>query len=412
MPPGASAAGAVLRFERSPYRGADRSTDYLPVFVYDSERFYLGSYRAGLKLGPGELFIKRRFEGFPSDDVPTSMAGLQKRSIGADVGIAAQHAWGAGTAYAELMTDASNKSDGSELRLGYRYEGWWSGRLRWRPFATLAWRDARLNNYYYGVPGYQPGAGLNLELGAIAAYRLTEGWQLVGGVGLTRASSGVRASPAVEDRISPSLTLGLLYGFTPQRAPFGERKPLIVRAYRGASSDCDLLPIMSLQCTSSHTQDPTNVTALEVGQRLVERLNGWHVDIAGFVGLLRHEERGLQPDSWQLNAYFKLYYYGFPWRDRVRTRLGYGTGVAYASRIPFGEQRDQAQRGRDTSKLLLYADPSVDLSVGDLLGARSLRDTFIGLGASHRSGIFGWSKLFNNVSGGSNYIYAYLETSF
>ena len=24
------------------------------------------------------------------------------------------------------------------------------------PYATLAWRDAKLNNYYYGVPGYDP----------------------------------------------------------------------------------------------------------------------------------------------------------------------------------------------------------------------------------------------------------------
>jgi outer membrane protein len=96
----------------------------------------------------------------------------------------------------------------------------------------------------------------------------------------------------------------------------------------------------------------------------------------------------------------------------VRTRLGYGTGIAYASRIPFAEQRDQALRGRDTSKLLLYADPSIDFSVGDLFRVKSLRETFVGLGVSHRSGVFGTAKLFNNVDGGSNYIYGFVETSF
>jgi outer membrane protein len=51
------------------------------------------------------------------------------------------------------------------------------------------------------------------------------------------------------------------------------------------------------------------------------------------------------------------------------------------------------------------------VSLGDLLGSRALKDTFIGLGVSHRSGIFGSSRLLGNVSGGSNYIYTYVESA-
>jgi outer membrane protein len=292
--------------------------------------------------------------------------------------------------------------------------------LRLRPYATLAFRDARLNNYYYGVrpdevtvqrPAYAPGGTVNVELGLLATYRLSQGWQLLGSLGVTQASSGVGASPVVEDDTLPHAMLGLLYGFTPERAPPGERVPLIIRAYYGASSECDLATIISVQCTATHTHDNTNVAAVELGRRLVERLNDWPLDLAGFVGLLRHYERGLQSDFWQIQGYFKLYYYGFPWHDWLRTRVGFGTGLSYASRIPVSEQRDQAARNGDTSKLLLYADPTVDLNLGDLLRAHPLRDTYVGLGVSHRSGLFGWSRLFNNVFGGSNYIYAYLETS-
>jgi len=57
-------------------------------------------------------------------------------------------------------------------------------------------------------------------------------------------------------------------------------------------------------------------------------------------------------------------------------------------------------------------DPTFDLSLGDLLRSASLRDTWLGVGVSHRSGIFGWTSAFNNVNGGSNYIYGYLESSF
>jgi outer membrane protein len=71
--------------------------------------------------------------------------------------------------------------------------------------------------------------------------------------------------------------------------------------------------------------------------------------------------------------------------------------------------RDQLARGRSSSRLLNYMDPSVDISLGDLIGVRSMSETYVGLGVSHRSGIFGNSRLFGNVNGGSNYIYSYVE---
>ena len=40
----------------------------------------------------------------------------------------------------------------------------------------------------------------------------------------------------------------------------------------------------------------------------------------------------------------------------------------------------------------------------------SMLYAFIGVGVSHRSGIFGSSRLLGNVNGGSNYIYTYIET--
>jgi outer membrane protein len=67
-------------------------------------------------------------------------------------------------------------------------------------------------------------------------------------------------------------------------------------------------------------------------------------------------------------------------------------------------------RGRQTSRLLNYLDPSIDVSLGDLVGSRALKNTYLGFGVSHRSGIFGASRLLGNVNGGSNYIYTYLET--
>ena len=44
--------------------------------------------------------------------------------------------------------------------------------------------------------------------------------------------------------------------------------------------------------------------------------------------------------------------------------------------------------------------------------SRPLRETYVGIGVSHRSGIFGSARLFNSVNGGSNYLYGFVEMGF
>lgn len=157
------------------------------------------------------------------------------------------------------------------------------------------------------------------------------------------------------------------------------------------------------------TRDQTRIVSVEIGRPFIERLNGWPLDFVGYVGLLRHDERSVQPDFWQLNAYVKGLWYGFPWSERVMTRIGLGVGLSYTHGTSMLELRDQQRNGRNTSRVLSYLDPTIDVSVGDLLGLSSMKRTFAGVGVSHRSGIFGSSRLLGNVSGGSNYIYSYLE---
>jgi outer membrane protein len=423
--PDGAGAGMLSRIEQSPYRGIGSRQDLMPLYVYEGQYAYLRSYRVGLKLDTGpwrfDLFLKRRFEGTPYDLTPDELPGITRREQQADVGLGLQWRRERHLAYVELVRDATAVSHGAELRVGLRDEIG-SGRLRLRPHLMFGWRDAALNNYYYGVspaeaapgrPAHAPGSGPEVELDLYAIYRMTGAWYAIGGVTATRRSSGVRSSPIVEDdRMQVGALLGVLYDFSPQTREWPEGRPSYARVFYGASSDCDMMEIVRLACTSTHTQDTTSVAGYEIGRPLVQRLNGWPLDIAAFVGLVRHKERGTQPDFWQVNGYLKLYYYGLPWSHLVNTRLGFGAGLSYSRRVPFMEQRDQALRGRDTSRLLNYMDPTIDFSLGDLLRVRGLRDTYLGLGVSHRSGIFGSSQLLGNVDGGSNYIYSYIEAAF
>lgn len=419
---GGAGLGLVMRNERSLYRGAGSRNDLVPIYVYEGKRIFLEAYRVGLKLDETpdarfDAFIGYRFEGSPYDRVPVSLSGMANRGPGVDLGLGYQRRYLWGTLFGEALHDAAGGSNGTEVRIGYRHDVK-SGRLQVQPQFAIAVRDANLNDYYYGVrpseatatrPAYAPGSGVNAEAGLSAVYRLSERWRLLGGVSAKRWSSGVRASPVVDGRTQLAGQLGLAYDFSPDHRAWPEGRPLIVKVLHGQSTDCDVAKVMLLRCFSTGTVDRTRVDSIELGRPFIERLNGWPVDFVGYVGILNHDERGLQENSLQVNAYMKAYYYGFPWSERVRTRLGFGVGVSYAERVPYVEMRDQLARGRSTSRLLNYLDPSVDVSLGDLIGVKSMRETYLGLGVSHRSGIFGTSRLLGNVNGGSNYIYSYLE---
>ncbi len=420
--PGSVGIGAASRIEHSPYLGEGTRGDLLPVYLYEGRRFYLHAYRAGIKYEPVptqrfDLFITHRFEGMSSQSLPPALAGLSRRDTGVDVGASWRWQGRYGALSGEFLHDALDASRGAELRLGYDYD-WRSGRLRLQPQLGIAWRSARLNNYYYGVsddeaiagrPAYRAGAGFNSSIGLFASWDITPNARVFGSLGLTRWSNEVRASPIVEHRSQLTGMFGVMYDFSNQHEPWPEHKPVILRVLRGASTDCNFINTVTLRCASIHTKDDTGIDAVEVGRTFVEHLNGWPVSVAGFLGLMRHRERGFQPDFVQLNAYLRAYYYGFPWSSRLRTRVGFGAGLSYARRVPMPEVIEQARRGRPTSRLLNYLDPTVDVNLGDLTGARFLRDTLIGVGISHRSGIFGSSQLLGNVNGGSNYLYTYLE---
>jgi MipA family protein len=410
LPEGGAAVGFTWRYERSPYRGADSAPDNLPLYLYEGEHAYLHASRVGLKWKSDawrfDAFLRYRFEGYTQDRRPQSTIGIEPpREPGLDAGVSIRRTMAWGTPYVELLRDASHHSGGTELRLGY-WNGWQRGRLKLRPHAMLAWRSASLNDYYYGVPDvYSAGAGVDVQLALYAAYALDESWSLLGGLSTTRHASEITASPIAQGGLQNEAFLGFMYDFSPKEKRWEpESKPLIVKVLYGYSSDCDVLQIMRLSCTSTHTVDNTDIAAVHVGRKLIERPNGWKFDLAGFLGMQRHFEQGYQDDFFSFVAFLKAYFYGFPWDAHLRTRLGFGSGLSYAEHVPLMEQRDQAKHGRGTWKLLNYLDPSIDFGIA--------RDTYIGLGVSHRSGAFGKAQFFGNVNGGSNYIYVSIETSF
>lgn len=248
--PGGAGLGFATHFQRSLYRGSGTRNDLVPLYLYEGKRFFLGNYRIGLKLDEApdhrfDLHLGYRFEGFPYDRIPTSLAGMANRGPGVDLGLSYRRSGAWGTLFGEVLHDATGESNGTEMRVGYRYD-WTIGKLQLKPQFAFALRDANLNNYYYGVlpseatatrPAYEPGRGVNAELGLSAVYRLSERWRMLGSVSATRWPAAVRASPIVEKRTQLAGVVGLAYDFSPEHDAWPEGRPLIVKALYGKSSD-------------------------------------------------------------------------------------------------------------------------------------------------------------------------------
>ena len=420
-----------MRLSASPYLGGNARFDLMPLYSYDGQRLFLQANRAGFKLlddknAEGsqrfDLFVEQRLEGFATAKLPTALQGMAPREVSSDFGATyhLQQNWG--TLRAELFKGVGSAVRGTEARLGYSQE-WRSGSWSIKPDVSVSWRDAKLNNYYYGVlpseaiagrPAYTPGAGFQAQVGLYGTYDMTQRWRLLTGVSATVLGTTVKDSPIVQKRVLPAVYVGAIYDFgAPQRpAAASATTPTYVKVLYGKATEdgCHLARIITARCLSTAKVNATSIVGIQVGKPFVEKLNGWPLDFVGYVGLTHHNERGLQPNGTQLDVFMKGFYYGFPWSDRVKTRLGLGVGLSVAQRVPYTEVI--SQKDKTTSRLLQYLDPTIDISVGDVIGAKSLKDTYIGFGVSHRSGVFGASRLLGSVSGGSNYIYTYLETAF
>ena len=420
--PGSAGLGAIERLAYTPYKGATAGNDLIPLYMYEGKRYYVHATRVGVKLSDTErsgfdAFLDYRYEGYPIDQTPPVLAGMARRSAGVDAGVAYRHRAGWGNVDLEFLHDINNTSHGSEWRLGYNVD-FASGDFHWRPNLTLARRNATLNNYYYGVqatearllrPAYLPGSGIDASVGLYGYYDLTRRWRVLGAVGATLLAKSERNSPIVEDKLQPSAMVGLAYDFGSHAPYSAPGLPLHVRVFGGRATECNFLPAATFRCGSTRTGDDTRIWGVDVGRTLIHGVDGWPLDFVAYLGLLVHDERGIVADGLQLNAQIKAYYYGLPWRERLGARIGFGAGFSLAQRVPLTEQRDQARRGRATSRLLNYLDPTLDLSLGRLTATPKLDQTYVGIGISHRSGIFGTSQLLGNINGGSNYLYAYLE---
>lgn len=152
----------------------------------------------------------------------------------------------------------------------------------------------------------------------------------------------------------------------------------------------------------------TSIQGLDFSHYFLHSLWGKPFDFSIRIGLIHHDEKGYQPNYLQYNI-FLLGHYKTTYRG-YKMRWFFGEGFSYAEQVPYVEGRDTRRLSNERdSRLMNYLNVGFDFSVGNILRRPSLNNLSLGFAVSHRSGVFGTFKWFNNTSGGGNFNTIFLE---
>lgn len=179
---------------QSPYRGVSSNPNTIPVFVSYRGRFaYIRGTEAGINTwGTGgswggvqtSLLVNGRLAGYSSSD-SGYLAGMDRRGWSLDGGVGFSGRIQNHQFSVKAVHDLLDKHQGYEFSSSYSYGFEVTEKLRLSPGVALSWQSSALLDYYFGVTEAEENQAIGRE-----AYQVGSGWE-------------------------PSITLNLLYAFTP-----------------------------------------------------------------------------------------------------------------------------------------------------------------------------------------------------
>jgi outer membrane scaffolding protein for murein synthesis (MipA/OmpV family) len=427
--PGTAGLGGGIRFGQNLYLSNDSDDqsglDLIPLYLYEGKYLFFRGTAAGMHIVKNEsfelnLYTKYRFQEL-DPDWHSFYEGLNYREQTLDAGIqlGISRNWGEIKMY--WITDTLDNHNGEEAQISYRYR-FESGPWSISPFASVTWQDDDLTNYYFGVsdaeampgrPAYLPGKSQWLGFGLNTAWHMSDRIVLFGNVGFSGADSEVTDSPLVNESGLSQVFVGgtFLFGNTlrPDYIMDKERQgEWSWRVNYGYQADGNIVSEIDQGDFSKSSVVHTNVGGLTFSKLLAA---GKRADFLGNVALFRHFEEDQGNDNfWSYAAYIAVRGKGYsPWSREEIFRWSFGFGMSYAENIPLAEQLKQESKDDNTSHFLSYLDMSLDYPLRRISRAKWLQRCYAGVSLVHRSGLFGSSDLFGDVSGGSDWITAHLE---
>lgn len=392
----------AVRSASLPFDSDDKSTtDVFPLFYYEGERFFLRGDNGGLKLWEGERFGVNALARYRFFDIPEEY-NQEVNGGTADLGV--QAFWKL-TDESQFQLEVLSDIDG-RMHSAVRWAGDYK-RGNWRlfPEVEMKFTGSDYNSEYYGVNQYDLGSGVEASASLKARRRVYSNWHLEAKVEAGILGTEAYSSPIIEDDFKYGIYLGLgIFDEEP-----GEVVDLDAKSYWrisqgwGTSSD-----FQNMLFGAHDTVDGADVrsTSIFYGHPLSDSVFGVPIEMYLTPGVMYHYSSDVQDSSLEFILAFKGFYtFKTPWR----TRLGIAEGISFADSLTFYESEELDAKGHEESKLLNYLDLTLDLNVGDVFGRTKLEDLWLGTGIHHRSGIYGSSSAFGDISGGTNFASVYLQ---
>jgi outer membrane protein len=444
---------AGIRSAKIPYKTKDESVqDFIPLMFYDGDTFFIRGLMGGIKLynkNAWQFSLIGRYRYF---DIP---AEFQNLAQGNALDVGGQMTYHINNNFEtdfEIMADKDSRLY-SALNTQYYWE---SGSWELFPYATLRYKSADFNDYYYGLDGFidqdnpadrinnKLGSGFDLTFGSEIRYHITSNFYLLGRAQITTLDSNTHDSESIDSKTHGEIYLGIAFfnDKTRSKSASLKAKPYI-RLAHGWATPSNIGDVLLLD-SEDDAQD-NQLTSVFYGYPVADSLFGIEAfDIYITTGYIYHHSSdlyqqtinpdegintvelsntgdspcdGISPctityDRQPTREYVLAIkaYYNIHWP--LHWRFGIAEGLSYIERVSNIEQREMDLKGFRSSKLMNYIDVTADFSLGETFGIKTINGLYLGVGIHHRSSIFEASSAFGRIKGGSNYNSVYLQYHF
>ncbi len=399
--------GIVARSASIPYYDPvvkdDTLNDYVPLFYYEDDYFYLHGLTYGVKLYDLDNWQFSALGRFRFMNIPQEYQN-EVQGDTMDYGLRARY-FLYNNQYIDLeVMENVDKSTHANLTYSANLK---YGDLYFEPHATLRVKDATFNTQHYGQGKEEIKGDVDLSAGLGLKYHLWSNFYLIGNADIRWLGNNVQKSSIIDEDYEYTLMAG--FGFlNDKNKKFFDvdgMKPYIRLAHGWATpTNLEDILIGKIELDDYNNQS----TSIFYGHPLSKTLFNLPIEVYMTPGFAFHYSSEVQESSQEVILGFKLYYtLPLPYIDM---RLGLGEGISYTNDVIYIEKAEIEEKGLKPSRLTFYLDASVDLNLGFLHD--NLDPLWIGTAIHHRCSGYANVSLFGRISGGSNYNTVYLQWHF
>ena len=334
--------GIVARSASIPYYDPvvtdDTLNDYVPLFYYEDDYFYLHGLTYGVKLYDLDNWQfsalgRVRFLNIPQEyqnevQGDTMDYGLRARYFLYD------------NQYIDFEV-MENLDKSTHANLTYsanlKYDDFYL-----EPHATLRVKDATFNTQYYGREKEEIDGDLDLAAGLDLKYHLWSNFYLIGSADINWLGNNVQKSSIIDQDYEYTLMagFGLLNDKNKKFFDVDGMKPYIRLAHGWAT----LSNLEDILIGNTESDDYNNQsTSLFYGHPLSKTFFNLPIEVYISPGIAFHHSSEVQESSLEYILGFKLYYtLPLPYIDM---RLGLGEGISYTNDIVYIEQAEINEKG-------------------------------------------------------------------